>query len=83
MSVLTNEQCNVLEKIAHRSGMDCWFWIDEKNRIRDLENRRRIMSTAKGITQLREGMTNYTDYGLTDKEIAVFEALLDCYGGGV
>lgn len=28
---LTDEQCAVLEKIASKSQMDCWFYIDGDN----------------------------------------------------
>ena len=38
---LTDEQCAVLEKIATKSKMDCWFYIDGDNQIRDLEEAKR------------------------------------------
>ena len=36
---LTDEQCAVLEKIATKSKMDCWFYIDGDNQIRDLDRK--------------------------------------------
>ena len=43
---LTDEQCAVLEKIASKSKMDCWFYIDGDNQIRDLEEGERVINTG-------------------------------------
>ena len=40
---LTVEQANVLDKIAEKSGMDCWFSItDDLTAIHDVEANRNI-----------------------------------------
>ncbi len=70
---LTDEQCAVLEKIASKSKMDCWFYIDGDNQIRDLEEGERVINTMEGIRLLQEGMSCYADYDLTYREIYIFE----------
>ena len=44
---LTDEQCAVLEKIASKSKMDCWFCIDGDNQIRDLEEGEKVIDTME------------------------------------
>lgn len=55
--MLTNNEANVLEKLAMRAKMN-WFWIDEQNRVRDSETRR-IVSTKKTVKTVFEGITEY------------------------
>ena len=77
---LTTEQAAVLEKIAKRSGMDCWFAVDDNGLVHDRENHYRFMKTAEAVTLIHEGMTSYKDCRLTKMEIKVFEALLESVG---
>lgn len=75
--VLTGEQADVLDKIAHASGMDGWFSIGEDNTyIYDFDNNEKL-SLKEGIQTLYEGMTSYQDYKMTAAEISVFEGLLN------
>lgn len=75
--VLTGEQADVLDKIAHASGMDGWFSIGEDNTyIYDFENNEKL-SLKEEIQTLYEGMTSYQDYKMTAAEISVFEGLLN------
>ena len=75
----SNEEYNVLNKIATESKMDCWFSIadddNEDDYIYDLENDK-FMSIEEGVGQLVEGMTNYEDYSMTEDEIKTFEELI-------
>lgn len=77
---LTDDEYNVLNKIASKSKMDCWFWIetDENGEdfILDLENDDERLSLRDGIMQLCDGMTSCSDYELTADELAVFGNLL-------
>jgi hypothetical protein len=75
----TNEETNVLNKIATESKMDCWFCIStedpDSDYIYDLENDK-FMLIEEGVGQLVEGMTNYEDYSMTEDEIKTFEELI-------
>ena len=77
---LTNEEANVLDLIATRSKMDCWFFLGEDKLGRiyfyDLEEGSRRRPLKDGISDLAEGMTGYTNYSLTEEEIKVFEGIL-------
>ena len=68
---LSNEEFNVLEKIATKSKMDRWFQIarDDKNNdvVYDREEDS-YLSLYNGIAQLDSGITNLDDYGLTKDE---------------
>ena len=77
----TNEEYNVLNKIATESKMDCWFSIAEyeEDCIHDLENDQ-FISIKEGVGQLVEGMTNYEDYSMTEDEIKTFEELINKLG---
>ena len=72
---LTDEQANVLEKIASVSKMDCWFTVTDDNHIWDAEEER-MMDTKDGVRDLVDGMTDY-DFGcLVDDEKLVLVKLL-------
>ena len=77
--VFTDKEYSVLDKIATKSKMDCWFHIiqDENgnDHILDLENNN-TLPIHTGISQLVEGMTNFKDYALTEEEIAIFKELI-------
>lgn len=57
MIMLTDIEANVTGKIAMRARMD-WFWIDDKNRLRDSETKR-IISTKKTIKTILAGISEY------------------------
>lgn len=74
---LTNEQSEVLKKIAKRSGMDAWFAVDKNGMIHNRENHHRFMKTKEAVNLIHEGMTSYKDYRLIKKDIKIFETLLE------
>lgn len=80
--VLTNEEYNILEKIASNTKMDCWFSIEqddnEEDYVYDLEENKKL-SLYDGLSQLVEGIDcveNYDSCNLTDEEKLTFEHLL-------
>lgn len=78
---LTVEQANVLDKIAEKSGMDCWFSItDDLTAIHDVEANRNI-TLRYGIGILNQGVTDLVkDYGLNEHEVKVYHDLLVSLG---
>lgn len=76
---LEKEQWEVLNKIASKSKMDCWFSleeIDENNDgVFDIENNEHL-SLWEGIGMLDLGITSLTDYGLTVQEIETYYRLI-------
>lgn len=83
---LTVQEYNVLNKIATKSKMDCWFWLkQDKNGndyVYDIEEGKR-MSLKKGVWQLADGFFfDYTEkerntlLDLDEEEIQVFRELL-------
>ncbi len=63
---LNNKEYDLLDKIATKSKMDCWFQIrstsKEEDYVYDLEEGKR-MSLRKGIGQLIEGIDGmYGEY---------------------
>lgn len=85
--VLSNAELNVLEKIASKSKMDCWFAVSGRTEkdgtksdwVFDMENDRYV-TLRYGVGMLHDGMTFYADYDMTEKEIKVFEKLLGKLG---
>lgn len=75
---LTQKQYDAVEKVARKSGMDCWFSIKQdsagNDSVYDLENKRALPLRA-GIEELAEGVTSYD--GIAEGEIKIFEELLD------
>lgn len=69
-------EISLLEKLAKRAKMDCWFLIDDKGRVRNLENYSRIMSTKKAVRQLTDGLTQYDIEALTSNEVLTLLNLL-------
>lgn len=68
---LTNEEYNVLEKIASKSKMDCWFELGEDEDGRDIVidlEEDEILDLCEGIEQLDSGITSLDDYDLTEDE---------------
>lgn len=83
IKVLSEEQYNVLNKLAKKSKMDCWFCIKQHIRgkhagedyVYDLENGK-PMSLRTGVAQLISGMTDVDLGYLTDEEINILEDTL-------
>lgn len=81
--VLDDDEFDVLDKIAVKSGMDCWFLVQghkekdgtESDWVYDFENCR-LVTLRYGVDVLHQGMTFYVDYDMTEWEIATFERLL-------
>lgn len=75
--ILTESEYTVLDKIATKSKMDCWFQIRQDNGedyVYDLEEGKRL-SLKEGVNMLSEGV-DYALCGLTPEEICVYESLL-------
>ena len=62
-------QIQLLQKLAKKSKMDCWFDMDDNGEVRDLENGGRVMSTRNACRQLIEGLTPEDLDGLSGSEV--------------
>ena len=76
MKRLTEAEIDVLEKLAKRTGMDCWFSIKNETSIYDLENNKTI-SLKNALEDFNDGIVDIQDYGLTKKEIEIYQNLID------
>lgn len=80
--LLSNDEYNVLNLLASKSKMDCWFYLENdrnKDVVHDLENDQ-ILPLADGISQLADGLCELDSYNLTDKEKAVATILFERFG---
>lgn len=81
---LLDEEYNVLNVLATRSKMDCWFCLiekDGKDMVRDLEaDDYTVMSLSTALPMLAEGLLNLDTYNLSEKEKDVAECLFDRFG---
>lgn len=83
IKTLSEDQYNVLCKIAEETKMDCWFCIKQHVRgkhagedyVFDLENNK-VISLKKGVNELVEGITEQDLENLTDEEIHTLENIL-------
>lgn len=83
IKTLSEEQYNLLNKIAEKSKMDCWFLVKQhvkgkyagEDYVFDLENRKQ-MTLKAGVNELVEGITSEDLELLTDKEIRVLEDVI-------
>jgi len=77
---LTEQEYKVLNKIAKKSGMDCWFFIERDSEgsdyINDLEQDIHL-TLREGIKMLFQGMTSFIDYDLSIIEQETFLNLID------
>lgn len=76
---LSEQEYNLLDKIATKSKMDCWFTIRQKKNgddyVYDLEESK-PMSLKKGVAQLIDGISDmYLDY-LNENECHILIGLL-------
>ena len=76
---LSSEEYDLLNKIAKKSNMDCWFSIRQTKKgddfIDDLENGKRL-SLATGIYQLMEGIEGMYDMYFNESEYVIIINLL-------
>lgn len=85
-TTLTNEEYNVLNKIADKTKADCWFYIEQDSGgadyIFDLEEGTRL-SLEAGIGMLMEAIDcpeNYDSCHLTRSEEVILNNLLEKLG---
>lgn len=75
---LTNDEYNVLNRIASETKMDCWFWLctdgHEHDVVFDLEEYK-MLDLRTGVMMLNEGIV-WELLDLTAEEIAVYKNLL-------
>lgn len=62
---LTNSETEVLEKIAKRSKMDCWFNVNDDLSVRE-----------RDIKTLIEGITPYDVETLSPNEVVILTSVL-------
>lgn len=79
MQKLTKEEQSVLDKIASKSKMDCWFYISENEDgshcIFDCEEDE-FYDLCDGILMLDSGITSLDDYDLTEDEKTTYINLM-------
>ena len=77
---LTNDEYNVIEKIAKVSKCDCWFELgtDTYNNdcVVDLEEDKEI-DLIDGLLQLDSCLTDLKDYSLSQEEIECYTKLIN------
>ena len=64
----TDNQIALLQRIARRTKMDCWFDIDHNGKIRDLEDHNRQMTPSHAMSDFLDGLIFETFEELTDEE---------------
>jgi hypothetical protein len=84
---LTNDEYNVLNKLATASKMDCWFWLEDVNGndyVRDLEENNLLQLTEaipifyEGLVSLEEyGLSSFEEYGLSSSETETAKTLFE------
>ena len=76
---LSSEEYELLDEIARKSKMDCWFSIRQAKNgddyVYDLENRKRL-SLRTGIQQLMEGIKGMYDMYLDENAYGIIINLL-------
>lgn len=83
IKTFSEEQYDVLNKLAKKSKMDCWFCIKQHIRgkhagedyVYDLKNSK-PMSLRAGVAQLVSGLTDVDLGYLTDEEVDILEDAL-------
>lgn len=78
--VLTDEEANLLDKIAEQSGMDCWFcimpYIQATNEyyVVDLEEGAKKLDWKEAIGLLDEGIW-WDGTDVSDEEVVMYQNL--------
>jgi len=68
---LNASEIKLLERLARRSKMDCWFGVDENNNIYDRENPKRSCSASKLCRTLLDGLTPFDIENLDKYEVFI------------
>ena len=87
---LTDDEYNLLNVLALRTGEDCWFWLIErggkngkpfKDMVKNLEEGT-IMALRNALPMFAEGVISldFPYYYLTEEEKGTFLQLLDRFG---
>lgn len=80
---LTENQYNSLDRIARKTGMDCWFLIRQKDGedyVFDLEKGRKI-SWESALNDFNDGIVDDREfYGLSNKDVAELAELFSKFG---
>lgn len=71
---LDNADLNLLDKIARKSKMDCWFSTTDDGYFYDCENNR-LRSPKTMTAELIDGMTDYDYSNLNEEEQARLEEI--------
>ena len=78
LKTLTQEQYNVLNKIADQTKIDCWFHIHQKRNgediVKDLENNK-YLSLRSGVYQMDKGLVPEL-LELSDNEWDIYNDIL-------
>ena len=81
---LLDEEYNVLNILATRSGEECWFWLVERGGcdvVRDLEaNSYTTMALSTALPIFVDGLLDLDHYRLTEEEKEVALRLFDRFG---
>lgn len=76
---LLDEEYNLLNKLATRSGEECWFWLiekDEKDMVKDLEENR-VMSLKNALPIFVGALLDLDHYFLSEEEKEIAYRLFD------
>ena len=87
---LTDKEYNILNNLATKTGMDCWFWLVERGGtngkpfrdvVKNLEEGK-CMALRNALPMFAEGVLdlNFWAYGLTEENKDLFLQLLDRFG---
>lgn len=77
--MLSDEEYELVNKLAGLSGMACWFMLcstGDEYYVRDVEDCKDL-SLSKGLKLLSEGLVSLDDYLCTNDEKAVFKVLCE------
>ena len=81
IDVLTDDQIDVLFKLAHKTKMDCWFGINIDSReIIDFEDNCNVLDIKEALDMFNDGVTAYPldweYYDLSEREQEVYKDLM-------
>lgn len=83
---LGDQEYNVLNHLAYKSGMDCWFSLGRINTdsewedcVYDIESDCTI-SLVSGLAQFAEGLLKLDSYGLSETDLETATILFDRFG---
>ena len=81
INVLTDDQLDVLFKLALKTKMDCWFRINADTReIINFKDNMKVLDTKEALDMFNDGVKayplDYEYYELTEKEQKVYQTLI-------